>query len=73
MAYHNAIPVEKIMQRAGWTNARTFAFLQLRRSFSVLDKYSFNTKTTHNLLSGGCKKSSKKASLYPGLLCFSKP
>ena len=25
MAYQNAIPVEKIMQRAGWTNARTFA------------------------------------------------
>jgi hypothetical protein len=25
MAYQNAIPVEKILQRAGWTNARTFA------------------------------------------------
>jgi hypothetical protein len=24
-AYQNAIPVEKIMQRACWTNARTFA------------------------------------------------
>ena len=24
-AYQHAIPVEKIMQRAGWTNARTFA------------------------------------------------
>jgi hypothetical protein len=25
MAYQNAIPVEKIPKRAGWTNARTFA------------------------------------------------
>ena len=33
VAYQNAIPVEKIRQRAGWTNARTFA--NITRSPSI--------------------------------------